>query len=55
MKGSILKMFPYLELTCTALVIFVVVFVAIGIYVFHTKNKAYFNAMAHMPLEGNDD
>lgn len=51
MKSSILQLFPYIELTCTALVLFFISFLAIGIYVFHNKNKAYFNAMANMPLE----
>ncbi len=51
MKSDILKLFPFLGLTSTALVIFFVLFCGSIVYVYSRYNYKKYERLAHLPLE----
>ena len=51
MKQEALVLFPHIQLTCVALVLFFSSFVSVLVYAMHKQNKPFFEHVALLPLE----
>lgn len=51
MKNDVLAHFPYLWLTCSALILFCVLFIAAVIWVYRKSSKNFYTYMESIPLQ----